>query len=75
MARFMIMGLALAISSFELGYAFCEVSTVTTSELKSAYNIELDAGGTTALLVGMMPVGGIFGCLLNRLFLDWFSRK
>ena len=23
MARFMIMGLALAISSFELGYAFC----------------------------------------------------
>ena len=69
------MSLILAISSFELGYALSEISTVPIDDLLAYYDIPLDPGVANGILVGIMPIGGIFGCLLNRLFLIWFSRK
>lgn len=69
------MALILAISSFEFGYALCEISTVPITNLMKYYDIHMDPGAANGLLVGIMPFGGIFGCIINRLFLYLFSRK
>lgn len=69
------MALILAISSFEFGYALCEISTVPITKLMKYYHIHMDPGAANGLLVGIMPFGGIFGCILNRLFLYLLSRK
>ena len=69
------MTLILSISSFEFGYALCEISTVPIKDLKTYYDIHLDSGAANGLLVGIMPFGGIFGCLMNPLFVFFFTRK
>ena len=73
--KFMIMALVLSISSIEFGYALCEISTIPISEIKAVYGISLSDGVANGLLVGIMPIGGLLGSILNGFFLKCFTKK
>lgn len=48
---------------------------VDIPQLKSEYGITLSTPETNSILIGMMPIGGIFGAAFNQFFLKFFNRK
>lgn len=71
----MAIALVLSISSIEFGYALCEISTVPIGTLTETFHISLSQGTANGILVGIMPIGGLFGSLLNSVLVRFFSKK
>jgi hypothetical protein len=39
------------------------------------YHVTIPGPEISSLLIGMVPIGGIFGAAFNQLFLQFFNRK
>ena len=67
--------LIICLSAVNFGYALTAVSVVDMVKLINEYSISLSIPETDSLLIGMMPIGGIFGAAFNQIFLKFFNRK
>lgn len=43
--------------------------------LIDAYHIPVSVGYTNSILVGLLPIGAIFGCLIYTLVLKYLTRR
>jgi hypothetical protein len=59
----------------QLGFALCEISTVPIADLIQIFDLDMSEGLANGVLVGIMPVGSIFGSILNPYFVRKLSRK
>ena len=62
-------------SAINFGYALTAVSVVNISQLITNYDISLSKSTTQSLLIGMMPIGGIFGAGVTKVVLKYVNRK
>lgn len=70
-----LMGLVICISGVMFGYGLTEISTIPIKILTKEYHITIRSSLAQAILIGIMPFGGIFGALSFNLLLKWFRRR
>jgi MFS family permease len=67
--------LIICLSGVNFGYALTAVSVVNFAQLMDVYDIRISTPAAHAILIGIMPVGGIFGAAFSKIFLKSSSRK
>ncbi len=70
-----LMGLAICISGVMFGYGLTEISTIPIKVLTKEYHITIKSSLAQAILIGIMPFGGIFGALSFNLLLRCLRRR
>ena len=70
-----MMGIIISLSAMIFGYGLTEISTISLSVLVAEYHIEFNPQLAQGLLIGIMPLGGVFGALLNKPMMKYVSRK
>ena len=73
--RCYIYGLIICISGINFGYALTSASVVNMKHVMHNYHVTISGPAISSLLIGMVPIGGIFGAAFNQLFLQFFNRK
>lgn len=68
-------GLIICISGINFGYALTAASVVNMNEVMKHYNVTISGPQISSLLIGMVPIGGVFGAAFNQIFLQFFNRK
>jgi predicted MFS family arabinose efflux permease len=69
------MGIIISISAVIFGYGLTEISTIPIGTLAEIYGITFSHSVAQSILIGIMPVGGIFGAAINQFFIKHFNRK
>jgi predicted MFS family arabinose efflux permease len=70
-----IFGLFISLCGFNYGYGLSACSVINTPQVMQIYGIPTSLSTTHSLLIGLMPVGGIFGAIFNQVFIKYVSRK
>lgn len=70
-----IIGIIISLSSVNFGYALTSCSIINMPQIMEIYGITLSQSAASSLLIGLMPVGGVFGAAFNQVFVNYFSRK
>jgi hypothetical protein len=65
----------LAISSLEVGYSLCQTAAVPIHIIVTEFNIPLGIGLAHGLLLGIWPIGGIFGAIINSYLVRRWKKK
>ncbi len=67
--------MTLAISSLEVGYSLCQTAAVPIAIIVAEFNIPLGLGLAHGLLLGIWPIGGIFGAIINSYLVRRWKKK
>lgn len=69
------MSMILAISSLEVGYSLCQTAAVPIAIIVAEFKIPLGVGLAHGLLLGIWPIGGIFGAMINSYLVRNWKKK
>ena len=69
-----IIGLIISICALNLGIAMKEITSVPIDILIEKYDISTSISLTEAILIGIMPIGAVFGTLINVKMLKHVRR-
>lgn len=72
---FFRIAIILSISSLSVGYSLAQVAVVPNQVMITAYKIPLSQDLTHAFLMGIWPLGGIFGLLLCFNLVKVFKKR
>lgn len=70
-----LMGFVVSLSAVMFGYGLTEISTIPIHILIEKYDIPIKPSVAQALLIGIMPFGGIFGAILFTFVLEHLRRR
>jgi predicted MFS family arabinose efflux permease len=56
------------------GYGLKEITSVTIAQIVKEYNISISKSSAQSILIGIMPLGCIFGAILTKFLMQKFRR-
>lgn len=71
----MLIVLNLSLSNFYFGYCLVYISTVDFSVVMKVFHVNMPFETARGVLTGCIPIGALFGALLGKKLIHWFSRR
>lgn len=72
--RKIIIGLIISLSAINYGISLKEITAIPPAELVIKYNIPIDKFSAQSILIGVLPLGAIFGVLITKVLISRYRR-
>ncbi len=73
-ARIYFIGLIITLSALALGYSVKEITSIPISKIILEYDIKISKSAAQSILIGILPIGAIFGVIITKFMLKTTRR-
>jgi hypothetical protein len=73
-ARIYFIGLIITLSAIALGYSVKEITSIPIAKIILEYDIKIAKSAAQSILIGILPIGAIFGVIITKFMLKSTRR-
>lgn len=72
--QMILIGFIISLSALMHGYSIKEITSVPIKTILAEYSITLDSFSTQSILIGVIPLGSVFGSIITHFILKKYRR-